>query len=64
MKRRADSLAPGADANLWKSNSKFFANGTSGQWQERWSAENLERLDALSNEYSSDYIEWLLESKN
>ena len=64
MKRNADDLAPAADANLWKNNSEFFANGTNGQWQDRWSKENLQRLDALSHEYSSDYMEWLLESKN
>jgi len=64
MKTNADDLAPAADANLWKNNSEFFANGTNGQWQDRWSKANLQRLDALSHKYSSDYMEWLLESKN
>ena len=63
MKTNADDLAPAADANLWKNNSEFFANGTNGQWQDRWSKANLERLDALSHQYSSDYMEWLLEKK-
>ena len=64
MKPNAEDLAPAAEANLWKNNSEFFANGTNGQWQDRWSKANLQRLDALSHKYSSDYMEWLLESKN
>ena len=35
MKKKADSLAPGADAKLWKNNARFFNKGTSGQWQDR-----------------------------
>ena len=62
MKKKADSLAPGADAKLWKNNARFFNKGTSGQWQDRWSARNLERLEALSKTYPADYINWLLPS--
>ena len=64
MKRKADDLAPVADAKLWKSNKRFFANGRSGQWQKRWSKDNLSRFNDLCNNYTSDYITWLLEKKN
>ena len=64
MKRKADDLAPVADAKLWKSNKQFFANGRSGQWQKRWSKENLARFNDLCRNYTSDYITWLLEKKN
>ena len=60
MKKRADDLAPGADANLWKNNAQFFSKGTSGQWQSRWSEANLERLEALARTYPADYMNWLL----
>ena len=60
MKKKADELAPGAEANLWKNNAQFFSKGTSGQWHERWSAENLARLESLSETYPADYMEWLL----
>lgn len=59
MKKNADALAPGADANLWKDNSQFFNKGTSGQWQAKWSQDNLDRLFTLSKSYPQDYIEWL-----
>ena len=60
MKKRADDLAPGADAKLWKDNAQFFSKGTSGQWQDRWSSANQERLKKLCATYPSDYIDWLL----
>ena len=60
MKAQADSLVPGADAKLWKSNVQFFAKGTSGQLKERWSRENIVRFEALCDTYESDYIDWLL----
>ena len=64
MKRKADDLAPVADAKLWKNNKQFFANGSSGQWQKRWSKDNLARFNDLCGHYSSEYITWLLEEKN
>ena len=33
MRQRADELAPGVDAKLWRSNRDFFRSGTSGQWR-------------------------------
>ena len=60
MKAQADALVPGADAKLWKSNAQFFAKGKNGQWQDRWSAENIARFEALCATYPQDYIDWLL----
>ncbi len=60
MKKKADSLAPGADVKLWKDNARFFNKGTSGQWQGRWSERNLERLETLGKTYPDDYINWLM----
>ncbi|MGW3994781.1 sulfotransferase domain-containing protein [Amycolatopsis sp. NPDC004772] len=34
MRNRADELAPGVDAKLWRSNKAFFRSGTSGQWRD------------------------------
>ncbi|MEU0530807.1 sulfotransferase domain-containing protein [Amycolatopsis tolypomycina] len=34
MRSRADELAPGVDAKLWRSNTGFFRSGTSGQWHD------------------------------
>ena len=60
MKKKADTLAPGAQVNLWKNNAQFFSKGTSGQWQSRWSDANLERLKVLAETYPKDYMDWLL----
>lgn len=60
MKKKADELAPAADAKLWKDNAQFFSKGTSGQWQNRWSETNLSRFDDLCRTYPNDYIKWLL----
>ena len=60
MRKKADQLAPAADAKLWKNNANFFSKGTNGQWVGRWSQENLERLHITCGNYPSDYIEWLL----
>jgi len=60
MKKKANDLAPGADAKLWKDNAQFFSKGTSGQWRARWSDANLARLQTLCASYPEDYIGWLL----
>lgn len=60
MKKKADALAPSADAKLWKNNAQFFSKGTSGQWQGRWSEANIARFEALCATYPADYIAWLL----
>ena len=60
MKAQVDSLFPGADAKLWKSNAQFFAKGINGQWKERWSSENMGRFEALCSTDVSDYVGLLL----
>ena len=64
MKRKANDLATVVDTKLRKSNKQFFANGCSGQWQKRWSKDNLARFNDLCGHYSSEYITWLLKEKN
>ncbi|MCZ6502480.1 MAG: sulfotransferase domain-containing protein [Gammaproteobacteria bacterium] len=47
MKRNADLLAPEVDNAAWHSNSQFFHKGTTGQWTNVLSKENLEMYDRI-----------------
>jgi aryl sulfotransferase len=41
MKRNADQLAPEVNNSAWLSNARFFHKGTSGQWADVLSADNI-----------------------
>lgn len=60
MRRRADHLAPNQDNNLWHDNAKFFHRGTSGQWRERLTEEDLHRYYKRVAELGyPEVAEWL-----
>jgi aryl sulfotransferase len=61
MKKNADQFAPGAGTGIWKAEAKFFANGTSNQWLEKLTKEDLFAFDTRLGELlPADEGEWLL----
>lgn len=60
MRGRADELAPGVDAKLWRSNEDFFRSGTSGQWRGLLDSAALDRYHRRVAELAPpDLVEWL-----
>jgi hypothetical protein len=60
MRGRADELAPGVDAKLWRSNENFFRSGTSGQWRRLLDPATLDRYHRRVAELAPpDLVEWL-----
>jgi hypothetical protein len=60
MRGRADELAPGVDAKLWRDNRNFFRSGTSGQWRDLLDDAALERYHRRVAELAPpDLAEWL-----
>lgn len=60
MRGRADELAPGVDAKLWRSNENFFRSGTSGQWRRLLDSAALDRYHRRVAELAPpDVVEWL-----
>lgn len=60
MRGRADELAPGVDAKLWRSNENFFRSGTSGQWRDLLDSAALDRYHRRVAELAPpDLVEWL-----
>lgn len=60
MRRRADDLAPGVDAKLWRSNRDFFRSGSSGQWRQVLDAPAVAHYERRLSELASpDLAEWL-----
>jgi len=60
MRNRADELAPGVDANLWRSNRDFFRSGTSGQWRHLLDPAAVDRYHRRVAELAPpDLAEWL-----
>jgi aryl sulfotransferase len=60
MRGRADELAPGVDAKLWRSNENFFSSGTSGQWRRLLDSAALDRYHRRVAELAPpDLVEWL-----
>jgi aryl sulfotransferase len=60
MRARADELAPGVDANLWRSNQDFFRSGTTGQWRELLDDAAVHRYEARLAELApGDLANWL-----
>jgi aryl sulfotransferase len=60
MRHRADELAPGVDANLWRSNKDFFRSGSSGQWQRLLDSAAVDRYHKRVAELAPpELAEWL-----
>jgi aryl sulfotransferase len=60
MRDRADELAPGIDAKLWRDNRGFFHSGTSGKWQELLDSAAVDRYHARVAELAPpDLADWL-----
>lgn len=60
MKANADRTAPDTDHGTWKSNSRFFNKGESGQWRGVLSDDNLRLYDRVTAErYDPAMIDWL-----
>lgn len=60
MKAAAQSTAPNGDQSFWKSADDFFHAGTSGQWRDLMSEDELPRYEAaLSTWASPDLAHWL-----
>jgi aryl sulfotransferase len=60
MRGRADELAPGVDAKLWRRNEDFFRSGTSGQWRGLLDPAALDRYHHRVAELAPpDLVEWL-----
>jgi len=60
MKRNADLLAPESDNGAWLSNAQFFHKGTSGQWTEALSEENLALYEAVKlDRMGPGLTEWM-----
>jgi aryl sulfotransferase len=60
MKRNADQLAPEVNNGAWLSNSQFFHKGTSGQWTDVLSKENLDLYDKIKVErMGPELTEWM-----
>jgi aryl sulfotransferase len=60
MRQRADELAPGVDAKLWRTNQGFFRSGTNGQWRAVLDAAAIDHYERRLSELASpDLAEWL-----
>jgi aryl sulfotransferase len=60
MKRNADLLAPEVDNGAWQSNSQFFHKGTSGQWTDQLSTENLALYEEIKvDRMGPELTEWM-----
>jgi len=60
MKSQAPTVAPNADINLWHDTESFFHRGTSGQWQDVFSEDDLHAYDRRVAELASpDLAHWL-----
>jgi aryl sulfotransferase len=60
MRGRADELAPGVDAKLWRSNQNFFRSGTSGQWRDLLDPAAVDRYHKrVAGLASPELAEWL-----
>ncbi|KDN21966.1 sulfotransferase domain-containing protein [Amycolatopsis rifamycinica] len=60
MRDRADDLAPGVDAKLWRSNTAFFRSGTSGQWRDLLDPATIEGYHRRVAELAPpELAEWL-----
>ncbi len=60
MKRRAAEVGPNATEPIWQDTNRFFHRGTSGQWSNLLSEEDLRRYEARVTELSDPELsEWV-----
>jgi len=60
MRNRADELAPGVDAKLWRSNKAFFRSGTSGQWRDLLDSAAVDHYHRrVASLAPADLVAWL-----
>jgi hypothetical protein len=60
MKSDATTVAPNADQTFWRDTRDFFHAGTSGQWRDLISAEDLARYETRLHELVDDeFAHWL-----
>lgn len=61
MKSKADQFAPESGTGMWKKEMDFFANGSSRQWQDQLSADDLAAFDKRIGELlDEDDVNWML----
>lgn len=61
MKIRAEQYAPESGTGMWKAESNFFANGTSGQWEKKLTASELAQFDVRVKELvPANALDWFL----
>jgi hypothetical protein len=59
MSARAEQLAPESTKHTWHDTQRFFRAGTSGQWRDVFTAEDLQRYDERLDELSApDLVAW------
>jgi len=60
MKGQAEHVVPNADIGLWRSADEFLHRGTSGQWKEAFTDDDLERYEERVGELAPpDFLRWL-----
>ena len=60
MKAKATALAPEVNVSLWKDNSRFFNEGSTGQWQGVLSDESLAFYNEIRlKKLTPQLAEWL-----
>jgi aryl sulfotransferase len=60
MRRRADRLAPNQNIHVWHDNTEFFRRGTSGQWRELLTEDDLDRYHLRVAEFGDPEVaDWL-----
>ena len=60
MKAAANIVAPNADQTFWRNTSDFFKTGTSGQWRDLISADDLAHYEQRLHELADDeFAHWL-----
>src|SRR5947209_13910384 len=60
MKRHAEQVVPNSDIGLWRSQESFLYRGTSGQWTEAFTEDDLARYEERVGELApADFLRWL-----
>ena len=61
MKSKAEQFAPESGTGMWKKETDFFANGSSRQWQDKLSADDLSAFDKrIAQLLPEGEVEWIL----
>lgn len=62
MKANADALVPNRDHSFWRSEAGFFRRGSTGQWRDLLSQDDVARYErSVAAAGPSDLIRWLHE---